>query len=341
MSTPSSGESLADQELERRRLADVENFSEMLVETYRDISDAQIRAALSSLRTNPSDPKTGVAVIRGKGIIAGQDIDVTVDSKGLHVKRTDRNPEAPRFDGKDFLLIRTLDPRLFDCWGSLYASLGTQECDPAAVAQIVRLYPSPDQIRQGALKGELSVVHPADSLLWDLIENLPYTKNIPEEGRKRQVGQALIDLLGAFLDVRAQMLQELSPQVSVYPQLAFDAAFVVAKVLSHPYLQQILGNPRSPLFEVASRVIENKPEQLLCRALSAVPTLMINDRQRLTKEDVEWLQRIGDNARKIPGRFNPELAQQALTNVRRLVSGAESPSWNAYLPDLSRALIGG
>lgn len=343
LTVSASGDLEAQQEASRLR--DLDNFSEVFVHVYPGLTDSQIADALRDLKSNPEKQSSGVTlqepvkVIRAKGTIANEDVDVTVDARGFHVTRLSRNPAAPRFDGQDFLLIRTLDPKLFSSWGSLYQTIGTQELDQMAVNRITSLYPPREQIREDLKKGKLTVVLGADTLLWDLIDNLPFFKSIRDEGRKTAAGHAFLGLLSAFLRVRENLLEEVSGANEASPQTLLDVAFVTAKVMSHPYLQPLLTNSQSPIFEAADKIERRGPAKLIVSALARVESLSINDRARLTGDDAKWLQIIFKRGRE-KQQIGRDDAVKAIENLRAKAQSSQSHSWSAYLPDLERALIG-
>ncbi len=331
---------LHNTESEKQRQQDVANYSEIYIHPYSNLSNESIAKALSTLRTDArqvgvSEP---IKVIRAKGVIAAENIDVSVDERGFHVTRSARNPEAPRTDGRDYLLVRALDSRLFQCHGHLYQHLGTHECGAKTVEAITALYPSREQILRSLDGEELQVVMSADTLLWDLVDSLALLGRIPDQERLHEVGDAVISLLSAFLDFRRMLHQALATRDPVkQAQVLFDAAFVTCKILAHPHLQPLLTSEGSPLFSLSREVKLTAPISQLLQGLAHVRSLSINGRGRLSAEDVDWFKLIF--AAPWLERGSKQLTQPALANIERLSSSDPTYSWKTYFRDLKEALI--
>ena len=339
---------------EADRRLDVENFTEIVIEPYspaegESVTDWANKLALSFAELTASNGAK-VDVLRVKGVVAGHDIDlVSLDGK-LKVsakKRTLENSDA--YGGRDYLFVRSLTPRLKDCWNSLFKQIGTANCSQQAVKAVTDLYPSKEKmLEQLADGGRINGVFESDTMIWDIGDTLEFVGSIASKERRQEITSAVVSLTREFLKARISILEVLGTEkarsLHDYHNILFDTLFFGTRILAHSQISRLFAAnlPFKDLQQMSENLWQQKPVVKMLESLSVVNDLRINGANEITLNDIEWLKlfvRIEAGKLQHDQKLEfSELCERAFKNISERAEHADNRTWIAFRDRIRESL---
>jgi G3E family GTPase len=318
-----------DVKYEMKRKEDVANFSETLIFPYKveDLEALKERISNFSVDGNKN-------IIRAKGVITKDsttyDVDMyREDNGGLTLSFAIRQTESGLFNGRDFLIVSSVDPKFKETsLIELYKQIGIMNINEDAINGIRDQYPTREEIFESVLKHkDLLVTYPADRNLDELIAILPDAAQLEARSPTdfEDFEYALKDLVYEHLRVRGDLLEALksnhASQMENLNEKLITTCYSTLRVLSHPIIAKVIDNDTDMFEPVIQNINDLKPLETLLAAIATTDKLLIN-------EDSEISPLIYATFRNIFSlyKFDKALASKATENIKAVV--ARYPSDN-------------
>jgi G3E family GTPase len=311
-----------DARYEMQRKLDVGNFTETLIFPYQIDNLETLRENISNFSINGNKN-----IIRAKGVITinGEQFDVDMyreDDGQLKLTSSLRTNNSDLFDGRDFLLVSSVDPKFKETsLISLYKQIGIMNITEDAVNGIRDEYPTRDQIFDSVVEhGDLLVTYPADRNLDELIAILPDVKDLEARSPRdfEDFEYALKDLVYEHLRLRADILEALESEhgILLKDQNAklITTLFSILRVMKHPIIAKIIANDDtySPVIE---KINGFNPTNNLLKALSKADKLLINEDSEITPVVEATFRNIFSSV-----NIDEQLVLDTVANIRRVVA---------------------
>jgi G3E family GTPase len=287
-------------------------FNEIEIVLWNNCSLDRVLECVKNLTTSSGKK---VEVLRVKGVFNGKNLNITPEGQGkFSVSLTDREFPSKLFGGRNFILVRALDPALRLCIPDAIRKIGMPDFSDHAMKAIGKLYPDRNWLErrfnnwlltEPGTDKSLTLVPPTsfsgDSVLVELREALSLIRSVQDPDRQMQIGNGIQILLGKFLEARLALF-ELSNNRHVQgrsdaPKYLVDLSYGTLRILGDTFLGANSGGTglcqRVPPFkQVADRILSFKPSKLLISNLARMQSPAIESRLEPNSIDLEWMTRI-------------------------------------------------
>lgn len=317
-------------------------FNEIEIVLWNNCSLNQVLDCIKNL-TATNGKK--VDVLRVKGVFNGKNLNITPEGQGrFAVSLTDREFPSKLFGGRNFILVRALDPALRLCIPDAIRKIGMPDFSDQAMKAIGKLYPDRSWLERrfsnwvltepGSDKS-LTLIPPTsfsgDSVLVELREALSLIRSVQDPDRQMQVGNGIQTLLGKFLEARIALF-ELSNNRHVQgrgdaAKYLVDLSYGTLRILGDTFLGANSGGTglcqRVPPFkQAADRILSFRPSKLLISNLGRIQSPAIESRLEPNSIDLEWMTRIAKEGIQSGELVNSDVLT-ALRNLDSLGEGGK------------------
>jgi hypothetical protein len=262
----------------QERSALVAQYSEVAVRPYHSSAQEVLRAV-----QNLADK--GIVLSRVKGTLTnGVSVDVIQEGGAFVVA------PGSLSEGSGYLSLRSFKTPLGRHTGDLAAHIGTPDCSPAFVQQVIAGYPNAAQIAASVKAGSIPFGFESDRFMTDLRVILPHVRFISDAGRRQELGMAIVSTVKASVETRVALAKVIEGSIdrSADKNLGLLNAYYGLLILmcdgnlqmffKHPSLSSLYDDLRA--FNPADRLIGVLPN---------VPKIRFEGRKDLSREDVRNL----------------------------------------------------
>jgi G3E family GTPase len=296
---------------ESRREA-IRVFNEIEIVLWNNCSLNQVLDCVKNLTASNGKK---VDVLRAKGVFNGKNLNITPEGQGkFAVSLTDRDFPSKLFGGRNFILVRALDPALRLCIPDAIRKIGMPDFSDQAMKAIGKLYPDRSwlerrfsnwlQTEPGSDKS-LTLMPPTsfsgDSVLVELREALSLIRSVQDSDRQVQVGNGIQILLGKFLEARIALFEHSNNRHvqgrGDAAKYLVDLSYGTLRILGDTFLGSNSNGTglcqRVPPFkQAAGRILSFKPSKLLIANLARMQSPAIESRLEPNSIDLDWMTRI-------------------------------------------------